>query len=149
MLGPASLGDAGETIKGGDDKGTQVLSIEWPSLRYAERNPLRAKLCKRAEDWEYRSAWLRQYGDADNNVPNPGLLTLSVPVYNYCRCPSKNSKTRRQHHLGRNIPNWTFRSLYRLRPASRMVFNRAVMAFTLAVSFVATSSVWPRSDARL
>jgi len=33
-------------------------------LRYGERNPLRAKLCKRAEDWEYGSAWLRQYGDA-------------------------------------------------------------------------------------
>ena len=33
-------------------------------LRYVERNPLRAKLCKRAEDWEYGSAWLMQYGDA-------------------------------------------------------------------------------------
>ena len=33
-------------------------------LRYVERNPLRAKLCKRAEEWEYGSAWLRQYGDA-------------------------------------------------------------------------------------
>ena len=33
-------------------------------LRYVERNPLRAKLCMRAEDWECGSAWLRQVGDA-------------------------------------------------------------------------------------
>lgn len=29
-------------------------------LRYIERNPLRANLVKRAEEWEYGSAWVRQ-----------------------------------------------------------------------------------------
>lgn len=30
--------------------------------RYIERNPLRAKLTKRAEDWRWSSLWLRQQG---------------------------------------------------------------------------------------
>ena len=33
-------------------------------LRYVERNPVRASLCKRAEDWKYGSAWRKQYGDS-------------------------------------------------------------------------------------
>jgi putative transposase len=28
-------------------------------IRYVERNPLRANLCRRAEEWKYGSAWLR------------------------------------------------------------------------------------------
>lgn len=33
-------------------------------LRYVERNPLRAKLCKAAENWPYGSAWRNTFGDA-------------------------------------------------------------------------------------
>ena len=31
-------------------------------LRYVERNPLRAGLCKRAEDWTFGSLWRRKHG---------------------------------------------------------------------------------------
>lgn len=32
-------------------------------LRYVERNPLRANLCERAEDWRFGSAWRMAHGD--------------------------------------------------------------------------------------
>lgn len=32
-------------------------------LRYVERNPVRAELCERAEDWNYGSAWRNVHGD--------------------------------------------------------------------------------------
>jgi REP-associated tyrosine transposase len=32
-------------------------------LRYVERNPLRANLVKRAQDWRWSSLWRRQHGD--------------------------------------------------------------------------------------
>ena len=35
-------------------------------LRYVERNPLRANLCQRAEDWKYGSAWRNVHGDRDS-----------------------------------------------------------------------------------
>lgn len=31
-------------------------------IRYVEQNPLRAKLTKRAEDWQWSSLWRREYG---------------------------------------------------------------------------------------
>ncbi len=34
-------------------------------LRYVERNPVRAELCKRAEDWRYGSAWRNHHGDSE------------------------------------------------------------------------------------
>ncbi|QDT44983.1 hypothetical protein Pan241w_51000 [Gimesia alba] len=33
-------------------------------MRYVERNPLRANLVKKAEEWEYGSAWARQQKQA-------------------------------------------------------------------------------------
>ena len=33
-------------------------------LRYVERNPVRASLCKHAEDWKFGSAWRKHYGDS-------------------------------------------------------------------------------------
>ena len=36
----------------------------WTVLRYVERNPVRAGLAKRAEDWRWGSAWRRRHGDA-------------------------------------------------------------------------------------
>ena len=33
-------------------------------LRYVERNPVRASLCNRAEDWKFGSAWRKHYGDS-------------------------------------------------------------------------------------
>ena len=41
-------------------------------LRYVERNPLRANLCKRAEDWKFGSAWRIAHRD--------GELLASWPV---------------------------------------------------------------------
>jgi putative transposase len=41
-------------------------------LRYVERNPLRAGLVKRAEQWRWSSLWRRQSG-------NPGLQELLAP----------------------------------------------------------------------
>ncbi len=35
-------------------------------LRYVERNPLRANLCERAEDWRFGSAWRRVFGDPES-----------------------------------------------------------------------------------
>jgi len=32
-------------------------------LRYVERNPVRASLCRLAEDWQYGSAWRNAHGD--------------------------------------------------------------------------------------
>jgi len=32
-------------------------------LRYVERNPLRANLCQRAEEWKFGSAWRMRHGD--------------------------------------------------------------------------------------
>jgi putative transposase len=32
-------------------------------LRYVERNPVRANLCERAEEWKYSSAWRMTHGD--------------------------------------------------------------------------------------
>lgn len=45
-------------------------------LRYVERNPVRAELCERAEDWRYGSAWRNAYGDKASRSrlapwPNP------------------------------------------------------------------------------
>ena len=47
-------------------------------LRYVERNPLRASLCEKAEDWKYTSLWRRSNGDqhsptllSDWPIPRP------------------------------------------------------------------------------
>lgn len=37
----------------------------WTVLRYVERNPLRARLVKRAEQWRWGSLWRRTIGDVD------------------------------------------------------------------------------------
>jgi putative transposase len=38
----------------------------WTVCRYVERNPLRAGLCARAEQWQWSSAWRRVHGDEDS-----------------------------------------------------------------------------------
>ncbi len=35
-------------------------------VRYVERNALRANLVQRAEQWQWSSLWIREFGDADN-----------------------------------------------------------------------------------
>jgi len=45
--------------------------------RYVERNPLRAKLVKRAEDWRWSSLWRRVRGD---DQPGPLLSAWPVPL---------------------------------------------------------------------
>ena len=56
-------------------------------LRYVERNPVRARLCKRAEDWKYGSAWRKQYGDTKQQrilskwpIPRPRSWLVYVNV---------------------------------------------------------------------
>jgi putative transposase len=44
------------------DEDEHLLAV----LRYVERNPLRASLCKRAQDWKYGSFWRRTQGSADS-----------------------------------------------------------------------------------
>lgn len=44
-------------------------------LRYVERNPLRANLCERAEDWRWGTAWLRRQPS-----PPPWLLIPRDPA---------------------------------------------------------------------
>jgi putative transposase len=44
-------------------------------LRYVERNPLRANLCERAENWRFGSAWRRAHGDRKSR-----LLLASWPI---------------------------------------------------------------------
>jgi REP-associated tyrosine transposase len=39
----------------------------WSVLRYVERNPVRAGLAKRAEDWRWGSAWRRRHGGVRAN----------------------------------------------------------------------------------
>src|SRR5207253_4375370 len=43
--------------------------------RYVERNPLRAKLVQRAEQWRWSSLWRRLHGD-----DQPGVLLHPWPV---------------------------------------------------------------------
>ena len=38
----------------------------WTVLRYVERNPLRAGLVKRAEQWRWGSLWRRGFGDDES-----------------------------------------------------------------------------------
>ena len=45
-------------------------------LRYVERNPLRAGLVRRAEQWRWSSAWRRQQGGAEASLLTPGPLKL-------------------------------------------------------------------------
>ena len=49
-------------------------------MRYVERNPLRANLCRRAEEWKYGSAWHRTNGTAVSEailspwpIPRPAM----------------------------------------------------------------------------
>jgi putative transposase len=45
--------------------------------RYVERNPLRAGLVQRAEDWRWGSLWRRERGGAD---AGPELADCPVPM---------------------------------------------------------------------
>jgi putative transposase len=45
--------------------------------RYVERNPLRAGLVERAEQWRWSSLWRRLHGDAE---PGPLLSPWPVPI---------------------------------------------------------------------
>ena len=46
-------------------------------LRYVERNPVRAKLCARAEDWEFSSARFSGSGSFSQGVKGPGTISAS------------------------------------------------------------------------
>ncbi|HEY6806770.1 MAG TPA: transposase [Pyrinomonadaceae bacterium] len=34
----------------------------WNTVRYIENNPVKARLCKKPEDWPFSSAWFRKHG---------------------------------------------------------------------------------------
>jgi len=53
-----------ERARGVVDKGSSL----WTVLRYVERNPLRAGLVSRAEQWRWGSLWRRTSGDADQRA---------------------------------------------------------------------------------
>jgi putative transposase len=56
----------------------------WTVLRYVERNPLRAGLVKRAQDWRWGSAWRRHQGNAAAQAllaPWPVDRPRNWPVY--------------------------------------------------------------------
>jgi len=53
-----------ERSRGVVDKGDSL----WTVLRYVERNPLRAGLVSRAEQWRWGSLWRRTSGDADQQA---------------------------------------------------------------------------------
>ncbi len=45
------------------------------ACRYVERNPLRAKLVSRAEEWKWSSLWIRKYGaDKQKALLSPWLI---------------------------------------------------------------------------
>ena len=50
---------------------THLLTV----LKYIERNPVRAKLAKKVESWQWGSAWLREHG-----TPKQNLLLSAPPV---------------------------------------------------------------------
>jgi hypothetical protein len=47
-------------------------------LRYVERNPLRAGLCMRAEDWRFASAWRNCHGTAKDRTLCDHLVFRAV-----------------------------------------------------------------------
>jgi putative transposase len=53
------------------EKDERLLSV----LRYVERNPFRAGLCQRAEDWKHGSAWLM-----DTGKPKAKALLSKWPI---------------------------------------------------------------------
>jgi putative transposase len=89
-------------------------------LRYVERNPLRARLVKRAEDWRWSSLWRRQRGDeaarrelADWPVPGPADWLRQV---NAVQTEAELAAVRRS--VMRGMPfgsaSWTERTVRRL-----------------------------------
>ncbi len=54
---------------------THLLTV----TKYIERNPVRAKLVGRCEDWRWGSAWLRKYGTPEQVVALLDDLLMDVP----------------------------------------------------------------------
>ena len=52
---------------------THLLGV----LKYIERNPVRAKLAKKVEDWQWGSAWIRQQG---TSMQKTLLCELPIPL---------------------------------------------------------------------
>ena len=59
------------------------------AARYVERNPLRANLCARAEEWRWSSLWVRRSGDTQQRAllsawpvaePRHWLRTVNAPL---------------------------------------------------------------------
>lgn len=50
--------------------------------RYVERNPLKAKLVRRAENWQWSSLWRRMHDEDSAATPLPPLSPWPVPIPN-------------------------------------------------------------------
>ncbi len=90
-------------------------------LRYVERNPVRAELCVKAEDWRYGSAWRRVSGSAESRallsewpIPRPRQWRA------YVNKPQTESEVQSiRHSVRRGTPfgsdNWISQSAARLQ----------------------------------
>ena len=90
-------------------------------LRYVERNPVRAKLCRQAEDWKYGSAWRNMHGSAQDRqllakwpIPRPRQWRAFVnEPQTQSEVDAIRSSLRRGTPFGTD--NWVTQSAVRLR----------------------------------
>lgn len=90
-------------------------------LRYVERNPVRANLCRRAEDWQYGSAWRNRGGSPTDRQL---LAKWTIPRPRQWRAIVNKPQTQSEVHairscVRRGTPfgseNWITQSAVRLQ----------------------------------
>ena len=90
-------------------------------LRYVERNPLRADLCERAEDWRWGSMWRRQHAaEFDSNFLAPWPLDRPRQWVSQVNKPQSERELEAiRHSLKRGTPygseKWVTQSAVRLQ----------------------------------
>jgi putative transposase len=73
-------------------------------LRYVERNPLRANMVERAEEWQWSSLWRRVHGDPEN-VLDEGPVDLPRRWRQYVQSPETEAELAAlRHSLVRGAP---------------------------------------------
>lgn len=58
-----------------------LLTVILTVMRYVERNPVRAKMVKRCEDWQWGSAFMRKQTSKDMIAPPPMSLPRNYAVW--------------------------------------------------------------------
>lgn len=90
-------------------------------LRYVERNPLRANLCERAEDWKFGSAWRMVHGDdSARSILRPWPLPRFSNWTDYVNLPQSEAEVEAiRRSVKRGTPYgteyWTTQSAVRLQ----------------------------------